>query len=295
MAASMTASRVNARTLASALRDAGAREKIASPTCVDALKKMPLMRIFPSLLFVLSTVCGTHVWSAEPAAGKQVEQELKLADNKAISYLLYLPKDFGSKDAKWPVMLFLHGRGESDGPLSIVKKWGPPRLIERGEDFPCIVVSPQCPRQESWPQPGQQAMLLALLDHVEQQFKGDRDRVYLTGLSMGGYGAWRLAADHPERFAALVPICGGGKLEDAARLKGMPIWVFHGTEDKAVPFQRSVEMVDAIKAAGNTTIRFTSLENIGHNCWEAAYATPEVYQWLEKQSLSGSRQPRKQN
>src|ERR1043166_8434126 len=138
MTASMTTTEVNAQTWASALRDAGAREKIASPTRVDALKKMPLMRIFTSLLFVLSMVCGTPVWSAEPAAGKQVEQELKLPDNKAIQYLLYLPKDFGSKDSKWPVMLFLHGRGESDGPLSVVKKWGPPRLIDRGENFPCI-------------------------------------------------------------------------------------------------------------------------------------------------------------
>jgi predicted peptidase len=170
-------------------------------------------------------------------------------------------------------------------------KWGPPRLIERGESFPYILVSPQCPRRESWAQPGQQALLVALLDHLAKQFKVDGDKVYLTGLSMGGFGSWRLAADHPERFAAVVPICGAGKAEDAAKLKGLPIWVFHGTEDKSVPFQRSVEMVDAIKAAGGTSIRFTTLENIGHNSWEAAYATPELYQWLDKQSLSKNRAP----
>ncbi|HYT61386.1 MAG TPA: prolyl oligopeptidase family serine peptidase [Haliangiales bacterium] len=253
------------------------------------------MQTFRILLFLIGTISAVRVGGAEPAAGKQVEQELKLPDNKSVPYLLYLPKDYDSKEAKWPLLLFLHGRGESDGPLSVVKKWGPPRLIERGENFPYIVISPQCPRQESWPQPGQQTLLLALLDHIEKQFKADADRVYLTGLSMGGYGAWRLAADHPERFAALVPICGGGKPEDAVQLKGMPIWVFHGTEDKAVPFQRSVEMVDALKAAGSTAIRFTSLENIGHNCWEAAYATPEVYQWLEKQSLSQNGGRAKQN
>ncbi len=253
------------------------------------------MQTFRILLFLIGTISAVRVGGAEPAAGKQVEQELKLPDNKSVPYLLYLPKDYDSKEAKWPLLLFLHGRGESDGPLSVVKKWGPPRLIERGENFPYIVISPQCPRQESWPQPGQQTLLLALLDHIEKQFKADADRVYLTGLSMGGYGAWRLAADHPERFAALVPICGGGKPGDAVQLKGMPIWVFHGTEDKAVPFQRSVEMVDALKAAGSTAIRFTSLENIGHNCWEAAYATPEVYQWLEKQSLSQNGGRAKQN
>jgi predicted peptidase len=223
----------------------------------------------------------------EPAPGKQVEQELKTRNGKSISYLLYLPKGYDSKDAKWPLLLFLHGRGESDGPLSIVKKWGPPRLIEHGANPPYIVVSPQCPRApESWPLPSQQALLLALLDHIGKTYKVDADRVYLTGLSMGGYGSWRLAADHPERFAAVVPICGAGKPEDADKLKNLPIWVWHGTEDPAVPFQRSVEMVDAIKKAGGINIRFTTLEGIGHNSWEAAYATPELYQWLDKQTAS---------
>jgi predicted peptidase len=247
------------------------------------------MQTFKSLVLIACVLTAAQIRGAEPAAGKQTEQDLKVGD-KSVPYLLYLPKDYGSKEGKWPLMLFLHGRGESDGPLSLVKKWGPPRLIERGEELPCIVVSPQCPRQESWAQPGQQALLLALLDHVEKQFKVDTDRVYLTGLSMGGYGSWRLAADHPERFAAVVPICGAGKPEDGAKLKGLPIWAFHGTEDKAVPFQRSVEMVDAIKAAGGTQVRFTSLENIGHNSWEAAYATPEVYEWLNKQSISKNRE-----
>jgi predicted peptidase len=180
-------------------------------------------------------------------------------------------------------MLFLHGRGESRGPVSAVKKWGPPRLIERGENFPFLVASPQCPEAESWPQPQQQTLLLGLLDHLAKTYKVDESKVYLTGLSMGGFGAWRLAADHPERFAAMVPICGGGKVEDAEKLKSLPIWVFHGVADPTVPVQRSTEMVEAIKKAGGTNIRFTTLEHIGHNSWEAAYACPELYQWLDKQ------------
>jgi len=232
----------------------------------------------------------SQIHGEEPAAGKQVEQELKVTNGQSISYLLYLPKEYSSKDAKWPLMLFLHGRGESDGPLSIVKKWGPPRLIEHGEAPPYIVVSPQCPRSpESWPLPSQQALLLALLDYVEKTYKVDEDRIYLTGLSMGGYGSWRLAADHPERFAALVPVCGAGKTSDAEPLKNLPIWVWHGTDDPAVPFQRSVEMVEAIRKAGSTAIRFTSLEGIGHNSWEAAYASPDLYQWLDKQTASKNR------
>lgn len=241
---------------------------------------LPLM--FAALAF--SQAAGESL-----APGKQVEQELKTSEGKSIRYLLYLPKDYDSKE-KWPLMLFLHGRGESDGPLSIVKKWGPPRLIEHGENPPYIIVSPQCPpNPESWPKPAQQALLLALLDHINGSCKVDPDRVYLTGLSMGGYGSWRLAADHPERFAAVVPICGAGNPADAQKLKYLPIWVWHGTDDPAVPFQRSVEMVEAIKKAGSTTIRFTTLEGIGHNSWEAAYATPELYQWLDKQTISNNR------
>lgn len=99
---------------------------------------------------------------------------------------------------------------------------------------------------------------------------------------MGGYGSWRLAADHPERFAAVVPVCGGGKPEDAEKLKALPIWVFHGDQDSAVPIKRSIEMVDAIKAAGSDKIRFTTLEHVGHNSWSAAYATPELYEWMLK-------------
>lgn len=241
------------------------------------------------LALVIGTLGLTYSRGEEPSPGKQVEQQLLIPNGKSISYLLYLPKDYGSR-AKWPLMLFLHGRGESDGPLSIVAKWGPPRRIEHGEAPPYIVVSPQCPRSpESWPQPGQQALLVALLDHVTKTYKVDEDRVYLTGLSMGGYGSWRLAADHPERFAAVVPICGAGKPSDAEQLKNLPIWVWHGTDDPAVPFQRSVEMVDAIKKAGSTTVRFTSLEGIGHNSWEAAYASPDLYQWLDKQTVSNNR------
>jgi len=247
------------------------------------------MRCFLPLLLIGALSLST-ARSEDPAAGKQVEQELKTPDGKSISYLLYLPKGYDSQPAKWPLMLFLHGRGESDGPLSMVKKWGPPRLIERGEDLHYVVVSPQCPRSpESWPLSSQQALLVALLDHVVKTYKVDEDRIYLTGLSMGGYGSWRLAADHPERFAAVVPVCGAGKTADAERLKNLPIWAWHGTDDPAVPFQRSAEMVEAIKQAGGTNIRFTSLEGIGHNSWEAAYASPDLYQWLEKQSASKNR------
>lgn len=241
---------------------------------------------------LLLIVTASAVAAAEPVPGKQVDGVYKVSAEQEVPFLLYLPKNYKS-DGKFPLMLFLHGRGESFGPLSLVKKWGPPRMVERGEHLPFIVVSPQCPRKESWRQPRQQAALVKLLGHITKKYAVDQDRVYLTGLSMGGYGSWRLAADHPDRFAAVAPICGGGKVEDAGTLSSVPFWVFHGDKDTAVPFDRSKQMVDAILAAGGKSIRFTTLENIGHNSWSAAYATPELYQWLLQHSLSGRRARKK--
>src|SRR5215472_10747595 len=188
---------------------------------------------------IISLLSIARVPGDQPEAGKQVEQELKVGD-KTIRYLLYLPREYGSGDRQWPLMLFLHGAGERTGPLSILKKWGPPRRVDHGDDFPFIIASPQCPERESWAEQQQEQLLMALLDHLNKHLKVDTDRIYLTGLSMGGYGSWRLAADHPERFAAVVPICGGGKPADAEKLKHLPIWVFHGTDDSAVPVQRSI-------------------------------------------------------
>jgi predicted peptidase len=247
------------------------------------------MQIPELSLLAVSVMVSLAAVGSDPAPGVQVGQRLELDGGRSIPYLIYLPEEYASRPGKWPLMLFLHGRGESHGSLDLVKKWGPPRLIASGVHQPYIVVSPQCPSDESWGQPGQQALLVALLDHLQASYRIDAQRVVLTGLSMGGYGSWRLAADHPERFAAVIPICGGGSPDDAGRLKDLPIWVFHGTEDSAVPLARSVEMVEAIRGAGGSRIRFTTLEHVGHNCWESAYATPELYQWVEAQFAGRSK------
>lgn len=239
------------------------------------------------LLISALVMTGLSAHSQQPAPGQQVEQELQ-TPNGTIPYLIYLPENYAASNA-WPMMLFLHGRGESFGPLSIVKKWGPPSRVEKGYPLPYILVSPQCPTNESWAQPKQQDQLAALLKHIQATCKVDAARIYLAGLSMGGYGSWRLAADHPDWFAAVVPVCGGGNVADASKLVSLPIWVWHGTEDKAVPFQKSEEMVAAIKAAGGIRVKFTTLEEIGHNSWEAAFASPELYSWLDKQSAPQNR------
>ncbi len=219
-----------------------------------------------------------------PRPGQQVEMAFETSELGTIEYLLYLPENYDQEE-KLPLMLFLHGRGESNGPLSLVAKWGPPKLVARGDELPYIIVSPQCPKTDNWSSTTQRTRLMELLDAVVGDLKVDQQRIYLTGLSMGGFGSFRLAAEHPERFAAVAPICGGASGRYAEALKDVPIWAFHGDADKVVPIQRTADIIDAIKAAGGTSVRFTTLESIGHNSWSSAYATPELYSWMNRQSL----------
>jgi predicted peptidase len=244
------------------------------------------MRIHSLVNLSLLLAFTVPAFGEEPAPGKQVEQSLATSDGGSIPYLLYLPKDYSATGAKVPFMLFLHGRGESDGPLSVVAKWGPPRRLAAGEQMKYLVVSPQCPRASAWNRDDQQKRLLELLAHIKKSYNVDEDRIYLTGLSMGGFGSWRLASDHPEMFAAVAPVCGAGDPAKAANLVKLPVWAWHGTEDTAVRIERSIEMVEAIKAAGGTKVRFTSLEHIGHFSWQAAYQSNDLYEWFDQQNAS---------
>ena len=132
-------------------------------------------------------------------------------------------------------------------PLSLFDKWWPPKFSSRGYDLPYIIVSPQCPRSDRWSSDTQKKRLTELLDAITNRYRVNEDSIFLTGLSMGGYGTWTMATNSPARFAAVAPICGGGDPAKAANLVDVPIWVFHGDHDKPVPFVKSVKMVDAIK------------------------------------------------
>lgn len=244
------------------------------------------MRKTISLILACGIFAALTATAQTPAPGKQVEQSLDVSDGGKIPYLLYLPENYSAAGEKVPMILFLHGRGESHGPLSIVAKWGPPRRLAAGEQMKYLVVSPQCPGESSWTNAEQQTRLEELLAHIKKNYNVDTDRVYLTGLSMGGYGSWKLAASHPEMFAAAAPICGKGDPKNAPKLTNLPIWAWHGTDDTAVPFSGSVDMVEAIKAAGGTKVRFTSLEHIGHFSWQAAYQSGDLYSWFDKQKAS---------
>ncbi|MCH8514338.1 MAG: prolyl oligopeptidase family serine peptidase [Kiritimatiellae bacterium] len=206
-------------------------------------------------------------------------RQLKLAigDTEAYKYLIHFPEGYEEDENKtWPLMLFLHGAGERGTDLERVARHGPLREIRNGRDLPFIVVAPQCPANEGWDLP----QLVQLISETMEKHRVDADRVYLTGLSMGGYGSFRLAAEAPELFAAVAPICGGGDPRDAERLKDLPFWVFHGDQDTVVIPRRSEEMVEAIREAGNPNVEFTLYPGVRHDSWTQTYANPEFYDWL---------------
>lgn len=203
--------------------------------------------------------------------------EKTITKTVSCKYLLFLPQDYGKKKEQWPLILFLHGAGERGSDLEKVKKHGPPRIVEERKDFPFIVVSPQCPDDRWWPEENE--MLINLLDDVVAKCNVDKERIYLTGLSMGGYGAWALASAYPERFAAITPICGGGRGFMADKLKDVPVWAFHGAKDNVVPLKESEEMVNAVKNRGGDA-KLTVYPEAGHDSWTETYNNPQLYEWF---------------
>jgi predicted peptidase len=200
-------------------------------------------------------------------------------DGKSYRYVVYVPRDY-SADKKWPVALFLHGAGErgSDGLKQTQVGIGAAiRLYP--ERYPAIVVMPQCVSGQGWRE-GMAEMALKTLDKTMSEYSCDESRQYLTGLSMGGFGSWLIAAQHPKRFAAVVPICGRGDAATGPALKDLPIWAFHGDADQAVPVSGSRTMVEAIKAAGGTLIKYTEYPSVGHNSWDPAYSDKAMAEWL---------------
>lgn len=203
------------------------------------------------------------------------------------NYLLFLPQGYDAKVSKrWPLILFLHGAGERGTDIWKVAVHGPPKIVKDKPDFPFVVVSPQCPAGERW----SNEVLLALLEEVMSKYAVDTSRVYLTGLSMGGYGTWTLGAAYPEKFAAIAPICGGGETitvllsgrDKKEALKTLGVWAFHGGKDPVVPMSESERMVEAMKKAGCEDVKLTVYPEAKHDSWTETYSTPELYDWFLK-------------
>ena len=258
-------------------------------------------------IFLLISILITAAYASARVETGFLDRTVEIS-GKSYRYQVYVPIDFHSKKS-WPVILFLHGSGERGSDGLIQTNVGLPQAIRSNRSrFPFIVVIPQCRGNDStWSTPDMEAQAMAALDAVIKQFHGDRNRIYLTGLSMGGYGVWQFAIDHPGRFAALVPICGGvlapndwvdlhvilprgsngDPYAEVARLVGKtPVWIFHGDADDSVPVEESRHMAAALKAAG-ATVKYTEYAGVGHDSWNKAYAEPDLVPWLLAQSLNG--------
>lgn len=270
------------------------------------------MQSFPRLAAVLmlwTLIPARGVFSADADLNQSSQVfETKLTASVRLQYLLHLPGGHAADATKrWPLILFLHGAGERGTDLKKVAVHGPPMLVTKSprarkneseteqarriesgkllrENF--IIVSPQCADGDWW----HADQLMPLLDEIEAKHRVDKTRIYLTGLSMGGYGSWELGLTHPERFAAVAPICGGSNLivpllagrvsERSKAMKSLPIWAFHGGKDTVVPPNESERVVALLNKLGNQDAKLTVYPEAGHDSWTESYGNPEFYRWL---------------
>jgi predicted peptidase len=240
----------------------------------------PMKRFAAFAVFALTSAVFAAAPTSQPTT-KQSQEGFEIRVD--VRYLQYLPPAYAEDptDTKeggkgWPLVVFLHGSGQRGTDLNVVKQEGLPKLVAEGHDYPFILLSPQVDLGGRW----NSRDVIKLLDHAEETLHVDKDRIYVTGLSMGGYGTWEVATDAGARLAAIVPICGGGDPRRAARFSQLPVWAFHGDADDAVPLSRSLEMIDALKAAGDADAKLTIYPGVGHPSGRPAYDDPELYKWL---------------
>lgn len=239
------------------------------------IKNIIIFGILISSFFFL-TNCGFLMKYKQPEVGFQA------MTIDSMNYYLYVPESYFESGENTPFMLFLHGAGERGNDLTKVKTWGPPKIAEESDEFPFLMVAPQCPAEAWWTDDKQIETLQKLVEYTLKNYKIDNKRVYLTGLSMGGYGTWKLAAQRPKTFTAIAPVCGGGKPEWGCKLKDIPIWAFHGKQDQVVSVEESKTMVKAVKECGGTNVKLTIYPETGHDSWKQAYNDENIFDWLLK-------------
>jgi predicted peptidase len=232
---------------------------------------------------VVALLAVTAVRSAEVKSGFH-DRVHKDTDGKEAKYVIFVPHGYAAGTAV-PTILFLHGAGETGTDGKKQGQVGLGKYVRAHEQtFPFLVIFPQS-QKRTWgadSEDGQRA--LAILAEIQKEFTTDPKRLYLTGLSMGGYGTWSMAAKYPDRWAAIVPICGGGNPKNVEKFKDIPCWCFHGADDPAVKVEKSREMIDALKAAGGHP-KYTEFPGVKHESWDKAYATDGLFTWLAEQKL----------
>jgi predicted peptidase len=191
-------------------------------------------------------------------------------------FWLHLPSDSILK-SKPPVLIFLHGRSLSGNNLELVKKYGVLKEIERGRNIPAIVIAPQVPAGSPW----EPAKVMSVLNFVKKNFQIDSTRIYVTGMSLGGYGTLDFAGAYPEVVTAAVALCGGGNVKDACDLATVPLWIQHGNQDRAVPLSESTKIVNAIKNCnGGENLKFSIIPGANHGDLERFFHSDDLYNWL---------------
>lgn len=217
---------------------------------------------------------------AAPLGAEEIRKEarsLAIVTGETVSYLFYRPND---ADQETPLLLFLHGGGESGDDIELLRKHGPPAEIEKGRDFPFYIVSPQNPDENGF---WDEDRLARFLDALGDEMDYDRDRLYLAGMSRGAYGAYRLAMENPARFAALLAICGAAPSPYAGWLGDLPVWIVHGTDDPVIPVAESERMTATLRERGNEA-KLTIHEGAGHDTWTRTFEGEEWVKWFLSQA-----------
>lgn len=209
-------------------------------------------------------------------------KEITVKKNVDLQYLLHIPENGTKPTSGWPLILFLHGRDQRGSDLNRLKIRGIPKIAEENKSFPFVVLSPQCPSHYIWPFVFDGIM--AILDEIIDRYSVDPKRIFVSGLSMGGYATWDLATEYPDRFAGIVPVCGSSPKERIERLKNVPVWAFHGALDKSVPIGEVEELITALTLCGGET-KLTVYPEGSHDIWTEAYQTDELYYQFFQRSL----------
>lgn len=233
-------------------------------------------------ILLASLVLGVLPQQPQKFEEARFQGEVKIVRKVDYRYLVSKPEGYGR--ARVPLLVFLHGAGERGSNLEAVAVHGPLKEIANGRKLPFLVVAPQCPRGQWW----EPEAVNALVENVIRTYRVDRDRVYLTGLSMGGFGTWVASSQRPDLYAAILPICGGIDPDNVAALTKMPIWTVHGDADTAVPITETIRAVDRLRELGANP-RFDTIKGGGHDVWTDVYANEETYRWFMGHRRVGKR------
>lgn len=268
------------------------------------MKKIRLLLSCLLCMTLLLAVLTVSVSAIRPDEGRTLKQVYvnEELDGYEIPYVLYLPANY-DETKEYPVLLLLHGAGERGNDNELQLFHAVDELYETRQALmdECIFLVPQCPTDELWvdwpwengnynldeiPESKALSTVMKILDGVCKDYAADTNRVYIMGISMGGFGTWDALVRHESTFAAGVPLCGGGDPSKADILKEIPIWCVHGNADTAVPFAGTEEMYNTIIAAGGERITFEPMDGMGHNIWDYATTNGELIDWLFAQNLT---------